>query len=54
MAAIYATPSNQVAALKELYVGDEYLKDLVYAKNPMLALIPKDESPQGMGGKKTE
>lgn len=49
--AIYATASNQVAALKELYVGDEYLKDLVYAKNPMLALIPKDESPQGMGGK---
>ena len=48
---IYATPANQVAALKELYVGDEYLKDLVYAKNPMLALIPKDESPQGMGGK---
>ncbi len=49
--AIYANPSNQVAALKELYVGDEYLKDLVYAKNPLLALIPKDESPQGMGGK---
>lgn len=49
--AIFATPANQVAALKELYVGDEYLKDLVYAKNPMLALIPKDESPQGMGGK---
>lgn len=49
--AIYANTSNEIAALKELYVGDEYMKDLVYAKNPMLALIPKDESPEGMGGK---
>jgi hypothetical protein len=51
MAAISASTANQIAILKELYVGDEYLKDLVYAKNPMLALVPKDESPQGMGGK---
>lgn len=49
--AIYATASNQVAALKELYTGDDYMKDLVYKKNPFLALVPKDESPDGMAGK---
>lgn len=47
----FATASNQVAALKELYVGDDYMKDLVYKKNPLLALIPKDESPSGFAGK---
>lgn len=47
----YATPVNQLAALKELYTGDDYLKDLVYRKNPFLALIPKDESPSGFAGK---
>lgn len=51
MAAIYATASNQVAALKELYVGDDFMKDLVYKKNPFFALVPKDESPAGMAGK---
>lgn len=51
MAAIYANPSNQVAALKELYTGEDFMKDLVYAKNPFLALVPKDESPAGMAGK---
>lgn len=51
MAAIYATTSNQVAALKELYTGDDFMKDLVYKKNPFLALVPKDESPSGMAGK---
>jgi hypothetical protein len=49
--ATYATTSNQVAALKELYTGDDFMKDLVYKKNPLLALIPKDESPSGMAGK---
>lgn len=49
--AIYASTSNQVAALKELYTGDDFMKDLVYKKNPLLALIPKDESPSGMAGK---
>lgn len=29
MAAQFANPSNQVAALKELYTGDDYMKDLV-------------------------
>ena len=33
--AVYASTSNQVAALKELYVGDEFMKDLVYRKNPL-------------------
>lgn len=49
--ATYANASNQVAALKELYTGDSYMKDLVYKKNPLLALIPKDESPAGFAGK---
>lgn len=26
------------------------MKDLVYKKNPLLALIPKDESPGGFAG----
>lgn len=51
MAAIYSNTSNQVAALKELYTGEEFMKDLVYKKNPFLALVPKDESPSGMAGK---
>lgn len=49
--AVYANTSNQVAALKELYTGDDYMKDLVYKKNPLLALIPKNESPSGFAGK---
>lgn len=51
MSATYATVNNQVAALKELYTGDDYMKDLVYRKNPFLALVPKDESPTGFAGK---
>ncbi len=51
MAAVYANPSNQIAALKELYTGDDYMKDLVYKKNPFLALVPKNESPSGFAGK---
>lgn len=49
--ATFATATNQVAALKELYTGDDYMKDLVYKKNPLLALIHKDESPSGFAGK---
>jgi hypothetical protein len=49
--ATYSNVTNQVAALKELYTGDDYMKDLVYKKNPLLALIPKDESPSGFAGK---
>lgn len=51
MAATFATATNQVAALKELYTGDDFMKDLVYKKHPALALIPKDESPRGFAGK---
>lgn len=49
--ATYANASNQVAALKELYTGDDYMKDLVYKKNPLLALLPKNEAPGGFSGK---
>lgn len=46
MSAVYANSSNQIASLKELYKDDkEYMKDLVYKENPLLALLPKDESP---------
>lgn len=52
MAAQYANSANQIAALKELYTDDkEYMKDLVYKENPFLALVPKNESPDGFAGK---
>ncbi len=52
MAATYANSANQIAALKELYTDDkEYMKDLVYKENPFLALVPKNESPDGFAGK---
>src|ERR1035437_653344 len=52
MAAIFANSSNQLAALKELYTDDkDYMKDLVYKENPFLALVPKNESPDGFAGK---
>lgn len=52
MPAVYANSSNQIAALKELYTDDkEYMKDLVYKENPFLALVPKNESPDGFAGK---
>lgn len=51
MSAVYANVVNQIAALKELYTGDDYMKDLVYRKNPFLALVAKDESPSGFAGK---
>ena len=48
----YANSSNQLAALKELYTDDkDYMKNIVYAKNPWLAMIPKNESPDGFAGK---
>lgn len=48
----YANSSNQLGALKELYVDDkDYMKNEVYSKNPFLALLPKDESPDGFAGK---
>ena len=49
---VYANSSNQIAALKELYVDDkDYMKNIVYAKNPWLAMVPKNESPDGFAGK---
>lgn len=50
--ATFATSSNQIAALKELYTDDkDYMRDLVYKENPFLALVPKNESPDGFAGK---
>ena len=52
IAPVYANSSNQIAALKELYVDDkDYMKNIVYAKNPLLAMVPKNESPDGFAGK---
>jgi hypothetical protein len=52
MSAQFANSSNQIAALKELYTNDkDYMKDLVYKENPFLALVPKNESPDGFAGK---
>src|ERR1700733_5253319 len=49
---VYANSSNQIAALKELYTDDkDYMKNIVYSKNPWLAMIPKNESPDGFAGK---
>lgn len=48
----YSNATNQIATLQELYDHpSKYLKDLVYKKNPLLALISKNESPSGMAGK---
>lgn len=52
MPPIYANSTNQIAALKELYTDDkDYMRDVVYKENPTLALLPKNESPDGMAGK---
>lgn len=49
--ATFSTASNQVSVLKELYPEDGFfMRDLVYQNNPFLALIPKDESPDGFAG----
>ena len=46
ISAVYANSSNQIAALRELYTDDkDYMKNIVYAKNPLLAMIQKNESP---------
>ncbi len=50
--AIYSNSTDNVQVLKELYTDDSWvMKDLVYAGNAALALLPKDESADGMGGK---
>lgn len=51
IAPVYANSSNQIAALKELVTDDkDYMKNIVYAKNPWLAMSPKNESPDGFAG----
>lgn len=48
----YSNSSDNAQVLKELYTDDSWvMKDLVYVGNPALALLPKDESADGMGGK---
>lgn len=48
----YSNATDNIATLKELYSDDSWvMKDLVFDKNPWLALCPKDESEMGMGGK---
>lgn len=48
----YSNSQDNVQVLKELYSDDSWvMKDLVFAGNPALALLPKDESADGMGGK---
>lgn len=48
----YSNSTDNAQVLKELYTDDSWvMKDLVYVGNPALALTPKDESADGMGGK---
>ncbi len=48
----YSNAADNIATLKELYSDDAWvMKDLVFDKNPFLAICPKDESEMGMGGK---
>lgn len=52
MPATFASSSSSIAVLKELYVDNsDFMKDLVYAKNPLFALMPKNESTDGLAGK---
>jgi hypothetical protein len=52
IAPVYANSTNQIAALKELYTDDkDYMKNIVYSKNPWLAMCPKNQSPDGFAGK---
>lgn len=48
----YSNATDNIATLKELYSDDSWvMKDLVFDKNPWLAICPKDETEMGMGGK---
>lgn len=48
----YSNAQSNVQTLKELYSDDAWvMKDLVFNRNPALALIDKDESEMGLGGK---
>jgi hypothetical protein len=51
-ATAYSNATDNIAVLKELYSDDSWvMKDLVFDKNPFLAIVPKDETEMGMGGK---
>lgn len=51
-ATAYSNATTNIQTLKELYSDDSWvMKDLVFDKNPHLAIVPKDESEMGMGGK---
>lgn len=51
-ATAYSNATTNIATLKELYSDDAWvMKDLVFDKNPHLAIVPKDETEMGMGGK---
>ena len=48
----YSNAATNVGILKELYSDDAWvMKDLVFNRNPALALIEKDESESGLAGK---
>jgi len=48
----YSNATTNIATLKELYSDDSWvMKDLVFDKNPFLAICPKDETEMGLGGK---
>ena len=48
----YSNASSNIATLKELYSDDAWvMKDLVFNRNPALALIDKDETEMGLAGK---
>lgn len=48
----YSNAQTNVQTLKELYSDDAWvMKDLVFNRNPSLALIDKDETEMGLGGK---
>jgi len=50
--AAYSNAVTNVATLKELYSDDAWvMRDLVFNRNPALALIDKDESEAGLAGK---
>lgn len=48
----YSNATDNISILKELYSDDSWvMKDLVFDKNPLLAILPKDETEMGMAGK---
>ena len=48
----YSNAATNVATLKELYSDDAWvMKNLMFNRNPALAIIEKDESEMGLGGK---